>query len=93
MRSPDLRCRTTPQFGATLGRLPALFLAIEVRVAWIKSGLSQRRILQNLRLLRHTVEELRAQRFDVFVHRRVPANDGGLFLGQAVVANAMMRRE
>ncbi len=45
---------------------------------------------QNLRLLRHTVDQLRAQRFDVFVHRRVPANDGGLSLGQAVIANAVL---
>jgi hydrogenase maturation protein HypF len=45
---------------------------------------------QNLRLLRHTVDELRAQHFDVFVHRRVPANDGGLALGQSVIANAQI---
>jgi hydrogenase maturation protein HypF len=48
-------------------------------------------VFQNLRLLRHTVEELRVRQFDVFVHRRVPANDGGLSLGQAVVANAILR--
>jgi len=46
---------------------------------------------QNLRLLRHTVDQLRAQRFEVFVHRRVPTNDAGLSLGQALVANAISR--
>ena len=43
---------------------------------------------QNLRLLGGAASGLRACGFEVFVHRRVPANDGGLSLGQAVIANA-----
>jgi hydrogenase maturation protein HypF len=41
---------------------------------------------QNLRLLGHTVASLREKHFEVFIHRRVPTNDGGLALGQAVIA-------
>jgi hydrogenase maturation protein HypF len=42
-------------------------------------------------LLKRTVTRLRHDGFDVFLHSQVPANDGGLALGQAVVANAMSR--
>ena len=47
---------------------------------------------QNLRLLTHAVNLLRERRFEVFVHHRVPANDGGLALGQAVIASCQLNR-
>ena len=47
---------------------------------------------QNLYLLGRTVVELRHRGFEVFLHAAVPANDGGLSLGQAMVANERLRR-
>jgi hydrogenase maturation protein HypF len=47
---------------------------------------------QNLYLLGRTVVELRRRGFEVFLHAQVPANDGGLSLGQAMVANERLRR-
>jgi hydrogenase maturation protein HypF len=47
---------------------------------------------QNLYLLDRTVVELRRRGFGVFLHAMVPANDGGISLGQAVIANELMHR-
>ena len=46
---------------------------------------------QNLYLLGRTVVELRRRGFAVFLHAQVPANDGGLSLGQAMIANQLLR--
>ena len=42
---------------------------------------------QNMLLLNQTIELLEDKGFVVYRHRRVPANDGGLALGQAVLAD------
>jgi hydrogenase maturation protein HypF len=43
-------------------------------------------VWQNMHLLNGTVKALRASGFTVYTHREVPTNDGGICLGQAVVA-------
>jgi len=47
---------------------------------------------QNKILLENTINKLRLSDFDVFCHRQVPANDGGLSLGQAVIAASMIKK-
>jgi hydrogenase maturation protein HypF len=49
-------------------------------------------VWQNLLLLERTVQGLEGAGFRVLVHHQVPANDGGLSLGQAAVAAARLRR-
>ncbi|NTV35487.1 MAG: carbamoyltransferase HypF, partial [Anaerolineaceae bacterium] len=44
-------------------------------------------VWQNRYLLNHTIPLLEQEGFRVFIHRQVPANDGGISLGQAMVAN------
>ena len=44
-------------------------------------------VFQNRLLLRKAVSLLEASGFSVFTHQQVPCNDGGISLGQAVIAN------
>jgi len=41
---------------------------------------------QNRYLIERTVSRLRAEKFQPYWHQRVPANDGGISLGQVVAA-------
>jgi hydrogenase maturation protein HypF len=44
-------------------------------------------VFQNRLLFRLTMAALQKEGFDVLTHRLVPPNDGGISLGQAVIAN------
>src|SRR5215218_1999797 len=48
---------------------------------------------QNLLLMEQVVELLARKGFAVYRHRRVPTNDGGLALGQAVLADVLLREK
>jgi hydrogenase maturation protein HypF len=48
-------------------------------------------VWQNLTLIGRTLSLLRGDGFTVYLHRKVPANDGGLSLGQAVIAVHRLR--
>ncbi len=47
---------------------------------------------QNMKLLTRTLAGLRRLDLEVFTHAQVPPNDGGIALGQAVIATEILRR-
>ena len=50
-------------------------------------------VFQNRLLLRKTTNLLENREFKVLTHRQVPTNDGGISLGQAVIANFASDKE
>jgi hydrogenase maturation protein HypF len=48
---------------------------------------------QNRILLEGTVSELKKKNFEVYYHSQVPANDGGVSLGQAVIAGSIVKKD
>ncbi|OGO03465.1 MAG: carbamoyltransferase HypF [Chloroflexi bacterium RBG_13_53_26] len=53
-----------------------------IRLVALSGGVFQNRLLSRL-----TLEALQKEGFEVLTHRLVPCNDGGISLGQAVIAN------
>jgi hydrogenase maturation protein HypF len=49
-------------------------------------------VFQNMYLIGRTLDGLESQGFEALIHHQVPANDGGIALGQAVIANARLSR-
>jgi hydrogenase maturation protein HypF len=49
-------------------------------------------VFQNIYLLGRTLDGLESQGFEALIHHQVPTNDGGIALGQAVIANARLSR-
>jgi hydrogenase maturation protein HypF len=47
---------------------------------------------QNHYLLERAINGLKENGFEVFIHAAVPPNDGGISLGQAVIANEILRK-
>jgi hydrogenase maturation protein HypF len=45
-------------------------------------------VFQNMLLLSECLDRLELQGFKIYIHRKVPTNDGGISLGQAVIAMA-----
>jgi len=47
---------------------------------------------QNTYLLSKSIQELMSAGFEVFYHQKVPPNDGGISLGQALIANEILKK-
>ena len=75
--------------------------AVATMIAEVASGIARRTgirrvaltggVFQNALLARQAAARLRAARLDVLEHRSVPCNDGGLSLGQALLAIRKIR--
>ena len=50
-------------------------------------------VWQNVTLLSKTLEKLRKSGFQVYFHKVVPTNDGGLAIGQAMIAAVQLSRQ
>jgi hydrogenase maturation protein HypF len=57
-------------------------LQFDIREVALSGG-----VWQNMTLLQKTIPLLEQSDFTVYIHRQVPANDGGIALGQAVIAS------
>ena len=83
--------RPAPEISATFHRTMAEIVAKVCKRIRESDGVNTVALsggtFQNMLLLDQTTNLLRENGFMVYTHQRVPANDGGLALGQAILAN------
>jgi hydrogenase maturation protein HypF len=65
-----------------LGLCQSISTETDLKKAALSGG-----VFQNRLLLRKTITSLESDGFEVVTHRQVPCNDGGISLGQVVIAN------
>jgi hydrogenase maturation protein HypF len=82
--------------GVALGLISAKFhnaladwIVAVARITKIRNVVLSGGVFQNAYLTQRSRRLLEADGFGVFTHRLVPANDGGLALGQAVLAGTI----
>jgi hydrogenase maturation protein HypF len=75
------------KFHKTIAEIAAEMCRLISKDTGIKQVALSGGVFQNRLLLRLTTAALKREGFEVITHRLVPPNDGGLSLGQAVIAN------
>ncbi len=83
-------CKISSKFHQTLVRLFSDLCETIRRETKLKRIVLSGGVFQNSLLLTGLTGALEKKDFKVFTHRLVPANDGGISLGQAVIANAVV---
>jgi len=75
------------RFHNTMARIIAGMCKIMARESGLNQVALSGGVFQNRRLLRLATTALQKEHLEVLTHRLVPCNDGGISLGQAVIAN------
>ena len=84
--------KISARFHNTIARI-ALDMCIYMReVKGINSVALSGGVFQNIFLLQRIYDLLTRQDFSVYTHQRVPTNDGGIALGQTVIASEIMKK-
>ena len=87
MRQKYSQATISIRFHNTIARIIGEMCELIARRTGIRQVALSGGVFQNRLLLQKTINLLERDNFKVLTHRQVPCNDGGISLGQAVIAN------